>query len=96
MIARSLIVLALVLSGPAALACSLTPMGASTLQMEGVLNYVGEKHAFDQATVRGIEAMTFNTFRVTFVAVGTQNVTVRKYAVGIGANCKTTVKEIQQ
>ncbi len=87
--------IAALLAPTAALACSMTPMGASTLQIEGVLKHVGKQYEgkFTSA-ISNIKTVSFNRFVVTIVDTKTgKTVNEHKYVVGIGADCSTTVKE---
>lgn len=97
MFAKILVASAIVLSAPAAFACSFSPMGASTLQMSAVIDHVGKLYSSDfEFQILKIEAVNFNTFRVTLTDRTGQKMRTRAFAVGISANCSTTVKEIKQ
>lgn len=97
MLLRSgLVLAALTLSLPMAEACSLTPMGLSTVQLEGIVKYINKQYAGNfNASVSNVRAVSGSKFVVTFINARTGNVLAEhKYAVSIGADCSTVVKEV--
>ncbi len=94
MLLRIAILSAGLMSHPAAMACSLTPMGASTVQLEGVLKHVGKQYSGQfTSSISSITTVKFNRFVVTVADTKTGQLRDHKYLVSIEADCSTKVTE---